>query len=475
MYTKILVISIALFLTGNLVFFWLNTIIDSYFYWAFAQYIKTGNYPFQAPFVYSKPTKISPPLYAVLLLAIENLPSPTLALRIAQTLLFAWTCLLVYKILSQSHSQKIASIGTLCFAILPANVIYINYMLTEIAAQWFVALITYMLLSASSKQKTTAIVVGACSVLLKYSLVVYPFVAGIWIFLKKPKKIINRYSMLALAILGSWVFINWQITGTIGLSDSKNIQLYNQLVWVGKITPDERSKSMQQLRAYIPSSVDIKQAYWDLQPYILPHFKQSWQAVETILGNVAKDALKQHPLGYFKNTMHIFFRLHGNSLPYWSNLTTTTFCGNLGRFLTCQPFFPLPAQRLMWQIFIQSSDLFYTHVFPIISYGIFFPSVILGLRSKHKYWKKIIALYLAGVVPIAMYVHPDTRYIIPFYPLFIVICVFGVNFFGQQINFARHMVAKKKADEDRSEAKNTRKTTTLLSYTAKNVLHMLPL
>jgi hypothetical protein len=430
----LLLILTGLVLLGNLLFFWANSIADSYFYWAISEYIRTGTYPFTYPFIYAKPTTISPPLYGVLLLIIGYLPWPALFLRLIQTILLCSTGYFTYRILTKFFTSYVAVIISCVSVLIPANIIYTNYMLTENIAQWFVAVIAYLLVKRSKQSVALALLVSSIALLAKYSLIVYAAVSGIMFLFSRPRRHLWIYPVLAACIIAGWICINWNITGTVGLSDSNGIQLYNQIVWIGQTLPDEQSAAMKELRRYVPTSVPLKRGYWDIQEYILEKTNRQWRMADMILGNVAREAVKEHPIQYIGTTARIFLDLHGRAAPYWSNLGTfgkpqgayPLYCGYLGTFKMCDAPVPIQGIQSVWNAFVSWSDFFYRMIFPVLTFGIFFPSLLIGCIGKNTSFRLLCLLYLVGVIPIAMYVHPDPRYIIPFYPLMVSIMAKGV-------------------------------------------------
>ena len=432
-----MIILTGAWLLFNVLFFWTNSIIDSYFYWAFAHFLQTGTYPFAAPFIYARPTTISPPLYSALLLVTGFLPHPDILIRLFQTALLAASGYLLFRILEKALGRHLAEIASCLFILIPGNTVFADYLLTETLAQFFVILLAYLLIQKKISAYGYAIILTALATLSKYSLIIYAAPAGLFFFRKKQWIRYSIYPVVAAVILAAWVFMNWQITGVVGLSDTKGIQLYNQIVWIGQTAPRETSAAMKTLRRYVPASINIKKAYWDLQGYILPHVGNSWPAVDKILGAVAFEAVREHPLTYAINTVHIFIALHGPVAPYWINIGDfgkiqgpyPLFCGKLGTFLMCAPVIRLPGIQNFWDSYISFSTVFYRYAFSLFSYAIFFPSLFLGLFSKSDIRKKLSFFYFLGVIPIAMYVHPDTRYILPFYPLYAGISALGLQAF----------------------------------------------
>lgn len=432
----ILLICTVLILLFNLLFFWTNSIADSYFYWAFGEYIKTLSYPFIHPFIYARPTTISPPLYSLLLLALEPLYNPSFLLRIVQTSILSTTGYLTFLILKKSFSRYSAILISCISTLLPANIIYANYVMTEILAQFFVILIAYLIIKNSKQSLAYSFLAIAFGVLAKYSLSIY-LVASSVLFLKtKHARAFWVYPFVAAIVLFFWIFTNFKITDTVGLSDSNGIQLYNQIIWIGNKAPSEQSQEMKIFRTYVPKEINIHTGYWDMQEYILSKSNRQWKTADTVLGAVARRAIIENPLHYIATTVYIFIKLHGSLPPYWYNLNTfglpqgpfPLYCDKFGEFQMCSPLIQTGFSVPLWNAYVNSSNWFYTYCFPVLTYGIFFPSLFFGILTKHSTWKTVTILYLIGVLPIAMFVHPDTRYIIPFYPLMIITMSYGMYY-----------------------------------------------
>lgn len=415
-------------------FSWLNAIADSYFYWAIGKFFQTGIYPFVAPFIYDRPTTISPPAYGLLLIFLQNFIRADIILHLLQLILLALTSYFIYKILLSSTGKYLALVAACLHFLIPGNLIYTSYALTETGAQTLIAFYLYLLWRYLTHHPTIwielAIFVGFIMTLWKYSLIIYGIIA-LLIFIRRPTRNPRSYILpfLGIITITLWVYLNFQITGVIGLSDAKGIQLWNQAVWVGKILPGESSPSMRELRKFVPGNVDLYRGYWDLQPYILPQVNQSWKIVDQTLGNIALAAVKEHPTLYLKNTLNIFWQLHSKGIPYWDNLWLfgekfsgqQLFCGSYGTIKFCEPIIKTPWSFSTWNLFVLMSNKFYEYLFPVFTIALFFPSALILLFNRK--YRIFPILYLLGTIPIALYVHPDPRYILPFYPLMI-ICVF---------------------------------------------------
>ncbi|OGG30388.1 hypothetical protein A2971_00790 [Candidatus Gottesmanbacteria bacterium RIFCSPLOWO2_01_FULL_46_21] len=431
----ILILLTALWLCFNLVFFWANANIDSYFFWAFGQYLRTNQYPFLPYFTYERPTTMAPPLFSVLLVFAQLTPFPAFVIRFMQTVLLCGSGYLVYLILKKSFSRETCVVIACIFVLIPGNVVYTNYLMSEILAQFFITLVGYFFLKQSAHGYAYALFWSAVGILAKYALVMYAGFAAVLFVLARPNRKLWWVAMGAAVIILGWVSINWSITGSFGLSDLKGGHLYNNVVWVAGIVPDERTKPMLTLRRYVPPDVDIRKAYWDMQAYILPSVNRSWPAADFILGSVALEAIKEHPFAYVKESVIGFIKLHDNRIPYWEYLGTfgkpqgvySLTCEGLGSITLCIPPVRTSLGIPLWNTFIAFSNWFYSALFPWISYGLLIPSLVFGLFSKNTTWRTCALLYLGGVLLHAMVEHHDTRYIIPFYPLMTIIIAFGLQ------------------------------------------------
>ena len=107
--TIILVLTLV-FLVFHLLFLWMYTNIDGYFYWAFGQYVKTGVYPFLPSFTYLRPTTISPPLYGIFLMLLGVFTRADIIVHILQLGMLAGTSALLYKLLTPFVHKSVALI-----------------------------------------------------------------------------------------------------------------------------------------------------------------------------------------------------------------------------------------------------------------------------------------------------------------------------------------------------------------------------
>lgn len=432
------------FLIFRFLFVWIYTNIDGYFYWAIGEYFRTGIYPFIAPFIYNKPITISPPLYGLFLAFIGTIPHGDRWLHLSQIVMMATTTLLLYHILTSWITKRQAAIIAFLFLILPTNVIYTSSMMTELPAQTAMTLYLF-LLQKSLKTNHTAtaghlLVLTALMTLLKYQFIIL-FMAHtlyfLWLLYKKSPGAISLilYATVGTLIISLWIVTNHGITGVWGLSDTKKMPFYTNFVWNGKHYPRETNPAVKALRQYVPRNVDKYAEYWDLQDYILPSVNRNWTAVDELLGNVGIAAINEDPLGYVTNGIRIFFQTHGHRAPWWYNLETfgrrdpaqPLYCDSLRSIRFCKPIIMTSYSYPFWNTYVHFSRTFYDVVLAPILQILFLPLLFIVFLTGQ--WNRRIfsAIYFVNLVPISYLTMVESRYLIPYYPLIIIITVLGTQ------------------------------------------------
>ncbi len=414
-------------------FGWVHANIDSYFYWAIGEFFRTGSYPFQEPFVYTKPTTIAPPLYGVFFILSQNVSHAEILLHGLQLILLAATSYLLYRVL-QLHLKKPASLIISClFALYPTNLIYAANVMTENPSQFLLMLwvyfITYGVVTKRPRFIAAALLVSSVATLVKYNLSVYVVFAGIMLasHIKRMKWPDYAMSALSVVLLVSWVVVNHQITNTWGLYDTKGTQLYNQFVAQTRLLPPESHPAVIRMRSLLPPGTDIAVPYWDIQEQLSNNLSHEWTQVDKVLFDVGWASVRTHPLVYILHSLKNYARIHYDHVPHWRNIgnigmsglngTDVPFCGRLGAVTTCVPIVMTPWSNRTWNAFVRVE----MKVFELLAAPVFFlillPSLCWALFRGSEISRLYALMYLAGTVPIAFTIHPDPRYVVPFYPL----------------------------------------------------------
>ncbi len=420
------------------------TNIDGYFYRAFGQFVKTGTYPFLPSFTYLRPTTISPPLYGNLLMLLGFFPRADIILHILQLLMLAGTSALLYKLLTPYVQKSVALTLACLFILIPANVIYVSSMMTEIPAQFLFTLWVYLMFRFAQSRNISylshAVFLAAIMTLLKYQFIFSGLLSfglfAYFFFQKHVKRAVHVFPVvLGGGILLLWVFANHAITGVWGLSDTRKMPFYTNFVWDGKHFPKETDPAVIALRAYVPAMVNKNAQYWDLQGYILPHVNGDWRAVDELLGNVGLAAIKEEPLAYLANAGRVFLQIHTQKAPWWHNVATfglqdpdqPLYCNALSSIQFCRPIILTPWSYRWWNAYVNIATSFYNTVFPFFAIIIFSPALAVTLFKGKRHERIFPVLYLVNLLPISFLSFAESRYLVPFYPLILIISTLGIG------------------------------------------------
>ncbi len=423
---------------------WMYTNIDGYYYWAFGQYVRTGIYPFVQPIDLVRPTTISPPLYGILLAFLQTFPHPDIILHAIQILMLVATTYLLYRMISLYVKPLWSTLIACLFILFPANIIYVSTMMTEIPAQFLFTVITYLffryLRTSNLRYLSTLTLVASIATLLKYQFFILAILSLAFFvvsYIKKSRRVRSHLLLpgMGIAICAAWIIANHAITGVWGLSDTRKMPFYTNFVWDGKYFPKETSPAVQKLRKYVPITANKYAEYWDLQNYILPYFYRDWRVLDDMLGNVGLAAVMENPVGYLMNAARIFYQTHTKPAPWWHNLSTfgrhdptqPVYCGKLGTLSFCKPMIMTSVSYPVWNAYVRVATWGYNRFFPILSVWLFFPALLALLFSQNRINQAIALLFLVARLPLSFFAFAESRYLIPFYPLMILILVVGLK------------------------------------------------
>ncbi len=430
--TTLLIATGLLFLV-HFLFGWLNANVDSYFYWAIEEYFRTGTYPYLQPFVYIRPTTISPPLYGMYFLFTHNLHGSEVILHAIQLAELAATSILLYLTLRVHVKKPIAMIISCLFAIYPVNMVYATYVLTETPSQLIVGLWAYLIVRGLAHKSAfpigAAVLVAAVGTLLKYNLGILVAFAGVLLvpYLRRMKLKYFVLPVLAGIILTGWILINHQMTGVWGLSDTRGTPLYEQFIAQTKILPPETDPAVIRMRSLLPKGTDIAVPYWDIQEKLTRALGYDWHAVDTVLFDVAWASVRTHPVEFILHSIANFANMHSGNTPHWVNIgnmgrTDVTgvykpYCSKIDSARMCAPIISTPWSIPIWNTYIRTEIALFKEFSPATFYLILLPALLYGLLFGKKWQRLYAVMYLTGVVPVALTIHADPRYIVPFYPI----------------------------------------------------------
>lgn len=442
--STIILIVTGAFFVFHVLFLWMYTNIDGYFYWAFGQYVKTGVYPFLPSFTYLRPTTISPPLYGIFLMLLGFIPRADIMLHIMQLLMLAGTATLLYKLLTPFVTKPVTLILSCLFILFPTNVIFTSSMMTEIPAQFLFTLWVFLVYrfvqSRNVSYLSHAVFLAAVMTILKYQFLFSGFLSFALFTFFFSKERIKRASSFFPIVLGGlvlllWVLENHAITGVWGLSDTRKMPFYTNFVWDGRHFPKETDPAVIALRAFVPKTVNNYAQYWNLQDYILPRVNGDWRKIDELLGNVGLAAIREQPFSYLANAGRVFVQIHTKTAPWWNNMATfglrdpdqPLYCDALSSIQFCRPIILTPWSFGWWNAYVKVATSFYNAVFPLYAVIIFFPALVVTLLAGKRHERIFPLLYLANMLPISFLAFVESRYLVPFYPLILIISTLGLR------------------------------------------------
>jgi hypothetical protein len=444
---RIFTISVYLF---HFIFMWMFESGDSFYYLTFAKYLTTGIYHFQYPFIYQRPTTLAAPFYSFILVAIGNFPRADIWLHAIQLLMLIGTTLLLHQILRKFISDSFSIIISCLFALFPTNLIFASYILTEIPAIFGFTLFIYLSLKYLNNHQTNLlsllVLLAAMLTLLRYQFAILfvgaTIILAINIIRNHKITIFNAvfFSAGLIMIIG-WLIYNHAITRVWGLSDTTKIRFHASFVNYGHHYPPENDPAVIEYNKFVPPIRDKYSAWWDVQDDILPKVNHDWRKVDEIVGNVGLAAVKYDPMGYLVNTGQIFLAMHTIAkTPWWPNLfffgqdsdyaRQQVVCDAFDNFHICKPIVMTERSFQLFSKFIGVIGGWYMRGFPVFSLFILFPMIVINLIFGHLSDRFLATIYLIPLIFASSAITPEPRYLIPFYPLMIILVVRGFQVIG---------------------------------------------
>jgi len=427
----------GLMLTVHFFFGFIYTCLDSYFFHAFAQYLRTGKYVFP---ILNLPYKHihtgSPPLYSGLLAILYSFGRADILLHLIQLLMLVVSAFLIYKILRHYINKSWAVVIACLFVWIPGNVIYASYVMSDLGGEFLLILYCYFvflyLITKKINYLGISIFVGFAGGLWRYPQAEFGVISLLLFIFKHPKGIKHYFfPTLGVLVIMMWLWVQHTLTGSFSLGGLSDLSFYNLQVMVrAKALPPEDHPATAEIRKYIPKEVDLRQPYWELEKYFIPYFGYDYIKLSKLVGDVGKAALWAHPVAVAGAGLDSFYQSNFE-IPYDANLATfglnysinfpPLYCNKLETIELCKPIIKTKYSFPVWNNFVKASNLFYHTLFPFWTFIIFFPLLIYSLFSSNSVLKIFSLFYLFGRFTVALATYPTPRYVLPFYPLMVII------------------------------------------------------
>ena len=427
-----------IFYIFQFLFFWMFQTTDSIFYYALAEFFKTGKYIVPFPYFYTRSSTMEPPLYSVLIYLALYFPRPDIILHFFHiAAVLASGAILSWVLLKTTKSRLAASAGWL-FTLLPANIIYASNIMSEIFTVAFVSL--YLLLNykiiMEKKEKLyfQLLVLSAIGALMRYNLLAFWGIFQSFFLFKKNKKIMDFFGFsLSILIIVSWIFLNHNWNGSWGFSNGQGKNLFNRVVWEERLMPPRDNRDYKEIVARLGRrDYYSREAWWKIEPYVLnKEFDET--AENSLLQRIAISAILNNPVKYLVKSIGSYFVIHGNGIPFhdqvWmSHGRDKDVCQPLGSIETCRPIIENgKAKKIFAKIVVWGA--FYHLRFPaILNLFLLLPALIWAVFVKNRFYRISAFMYFAGTILPVFVVHTDVRYIYSVYPIKLVLIVLFLNF-----------------------------------------------
>ena len=426
------VFAVLLFYLFSFIYFGLYETTDSYFFIAFAEFIRTGRYFVPHPYYWTVPSTITPPFYSLFLYLAQLLPNPHLVIHLSQIVAFLIALFFIYKVLILKLPKQLSLLISALFAFLPVNIIQTSAIMTETLAIAFTSFYLYLagliLIKKKRQYLSLLIIVSSVSILLRYNFLTFFIMSAGLIFLDRKGRGTDK-SQLAAVLIGvmiimSWIGINHSLNGSWGLSNQQGKNLYNRVLGYDKLSPADNNPDWQKLQSSAPG-INLVDYSWNIDPYIGIDFDMTNKSL--FLGKIALAAIYSHPLEYSLNTFKNLFVLHGNGYVYPEMIYSSyRICRIIGQIDLCRSS-DGPLAAAAWDRIVIIGNVI-SRSLPALVNGFFLlPSLIYALLQKKIFLRFIAVLYLLSALTTVLVELPTHRYLYPFYSLHLILIFYSLS------------------------------------------------
>lgn len=455
---KILLVFALCFYIFKWLFFWLFETTDSYFYWEFGEFIRTGKYFAPHPYYWTIPTTFTAPLYSIFLYLIQFTPRADIFIHLFQITAVLFSGLLLFAILKKYIDKNWALIIASVYVLIPNHIFQSSSLMGESFALFAVSFFLFISFLILEKRKLYlmkyVVLFSAISIFIRYNFLIL-FILSLMLYcihLVKGRKRFKQalgfsdlfYLLLSFILIGSWILINHQLTGSWGLSDQMGKNLYNRAIWGDRLIPPQNDPNWLKLKEMTNGEIDLFQPTYNIEPFILSNFDGKVARESEFFATIAYAAIKKNPIAYLQNTLVNFIRVHGNGLVYPKNLYTYDWlgihCRSLGTISFCTSIIPASFAAPFWNTLVKWSDAYY-YTFPLFINWIFlFPALFFAFFSKNTFVAFTSLTYITAVFTALLAEVPVFRYL---YPLYGAKTVLIVYFLHRMIRIIKSYLLKK--------------------------------
>lgn len=416
---KLILVAVVILYIFHFFFFWLFEGTDSFFYYEFSRFLRTGSYYAPYPYMYNVPSTMEPPLYSVFLYLVQFFPRADIIIHFIQITGILASAYFIYRIMSFYTKKIFAQLSGIFFLLIPAHFIYISHVVAEPLAVFYLTFFLYLthLIINLKKVSTMKILVPYSAVisLQRYNflpLFIMSFI--IFIFFHRRKKIMDYFGLtLGIAIIILWIVINHRLNGAWSLSNAEGKHLYNRIVHFDKLLPPEDNPDFLKFKKIVGIQ-DYLKPWWFYEPLLIPALGGETES-SNLLQAVALAALKTDPARYLLNTPKFFLFAHSDNDMFHNDLylygkNMKGNCRILGSIHFCRPIFESMKVKFFWDRMVLLIDQHYLYLTKYINFFLLFPAIIYSLFQKNLFIRLCGILYIFCVLLFVMTEAPLGRY-----------------------------------------------------------------
>lgn len=446
---KALLILVILVYIFHFLFFWIYETTDSWFYWAFANYIRTGDYQAPHPYYYYMPSTMEPPLYSVFLYLVQFFPKADIFVHFFQLGGLLAAAYFLHMMLNRFLHKGVSLICASLFLLIPDNLVYASNLLSEVMVIPAVAFYLYLLMKIIIDKKEhllgLMVLYSALLTLLRYNLGVF-FVLSVIIFLNsiirrdtqriaffRPDRFNTYYFILGWLVLFFWIAINHVLNGSWGMSSGLGKNLYDRVVMQNRLLPKNENPHLLTLVSLLDGKVSVFQPWWPIEAYLIYYKNLNETQVNSLLQHVAVSAIKDNPVSFARDSIGMFLSSYNQSTSYPGGylysyqIYMTNKCRKLGGIEFCNPIIQSPIGKTVWDGIVKFGEDATSKFNISFTYLVLFPLLIFSLWQKDLFLKWAGIHYLLGVFIPSLTAHADSRYLYPLIGLKWLIVILSLN------------------------------------------------
>lgn len=288
---------------------------DSFHYINIGRFILYGSWTSVFPWNQGIPTTIYGPVYPAFTAFILHLPQPwsSFFIPFIQLLLVGFSALCVYFLTRTYISKKLAPFSAIIFFLLPFNVFYAFFIMSETLSMFLLILyITIVALMFRSKIAIpyATIILLSCVMALTKTIFQYLIPVSIILFFyfewKKPHRsvpLLINYLINVCCIIGSiallfyWLNFNHHYYGVWRLTNTVGRHLYMGVVSRAKLLPNQEKPIYKEFRKKVSTEADLTEYSMTVERIFINEFQQGAMNeidIDKKMGSFATEAIKDN-------------------------------------------------------------------------------------------------------------------------------------------------------------------------------------